>query len=85
MPPHLAETVQTDRSLLKLYWLALALFVAYLCIAAALPVVPVFVTARLGYGNGPAGLAVGIAFASTILTRGWPAGSPIRGGTAAAW
>lgn len=70
MSPHLAEPVRTDRSLPLLYWLALALFVAYLCIAAALPVVPVFVTARLGYGNGLAGLAVGIAFASTVLTRG---------------
>lgn len=74
MSPHLAEPVRTDRStdrsLPLLYWLALALFVAYLCIAAALPVVPVFVTAKLGCGNGLAGLAVGIAFASTILTRG---------------
>ena len=70
MSHHLAEPVRTDRSLPLLYWLALALFVAYLCIAAALPVVPVFVTAKLGYGNGLAGLAVGIAFASTILTRG---------------
>ncbi len=66
----LAAPAQTARSLPLLYWLALALFVAYLCIAMALPVVPVFVTVNLGYGNGLAGLAVGIAFASTILTRG---------------
>ena len=65
-----AERVRKDRSLPLLYWLAFALFVAYLCIAMALPVVPVFVTVRLGYGNGLAGLAVGVAFASTILTRG---------------
>ena len=62
--------VQSDRGLRHLYWLSLALFVAYLCIAIALPVVSVFVTAQLGYSNGLAGLAVGIAFASTILTRG---------------
>ena len=62
--------VRADRSLPRLYWLTLALFIAYLCIAMALPVISVFVTARLGYGNGLAGLAVGIAFASTILTRG---------------
>ena len=70
MSPQLAVPVRTDRSTLLLYWLALALFVAYLGIAMALPVVPVFVTARLPYGNGLAGIAVGIAFASTILTRG---------------
>ncbi len=62
--------VRADRSLPRLYWLTLALFIAYLCIAMALPVISVFVTTRLGYGNGLAGLAVGIAFASTILTRG---------------
>ena len=62
--------VRADRSLPRLYWLTLALFIAYLCIAMALPVISVFVTARLGYGNGLAGLAVGIAFASTIVTRG---------------
>ncbi len=70
MSSHLAKSARTDRGVLLLYWLASALFVAYLCIAVALPVVPVFVTARLGYGNGWAGAAVGIAFASTILTRG---------------
>ena len=62
--------VAKDRSLPLLSWLALALFVGYLCIAMALPVVPVFVTAKLGYRNGLAGLAAGVAFASTILTRG---------------
>jgi MFS family permease len=36
----------------------------------ALPVISVFVTTRLGFGNALAGLAVGVAFASTILTRG---------------
>ncbi len=70
MSSHLAKSARTGRGVLLLYWLASALFVAYLCIAVALPVVPVFVTARLGYGNGWAGAAVGIAFASTILTRG---------------
>lgn len=70
MSPHPAEPVRTHRRMLLLYWLASALFVAYLCIALALPVIPVFVTTKLGHGNGLAGIAVGIAFASTILTRG---------------
>ena len=36
----------------------------------SLPVTSVYVTARLGFGNALAGLAVGIAFVSTIVTRG---------------
>lgn len=63
-------SVRPDRSLTRLVWLVLALFIAYLCIAMALPVITVFVTTRLGFDNGLAGLAVGIAFASTIVTRG---------------
>lgn len=47
------------------------LFVSYLCVAIPLPIVPVFVTARLGLSNALAGLAVGSAFFSTILTRGY--------------
>ncbi len=51
--------------------LTLALFLSYLTVAMALPAVPVHVVQGLGLGNGWAGLAVGIAFLSTILTRGW--------------
>jgi MFS family permease len=54
----------------RLLLLASVLFVSYLCVAIPLPVIPVYVTGQLGLGNGWAGLAVGIAFLSTILTRG---------------
>ncbi|GAA0769664.1 arabinose transporter [Ideonella azotifigens] len=54
----------------QLLLLTALLFVAYLCVGMALPVVPVFVTGRLGLGHAWAGLAVGIAFLATILTRG---------------
>ncbi len=57
------------RGLTRLVWLTLALFVSYLCVAMSLPVTTVYVTTALGYGNAPAGLAVGVAFAATILTR----------------
>ena len=67
-PPRTA--LREDRDLHRVIWLTLALFLSYLCVGMSLPVVSVFVTTRLGFGNGFAGLAVGITFASTILTRG---------------
>jgi MFS family permease len=45
--------------------------ISYLCIAIPLPIVPVFVTERLGFSNVWAGLGVGIAFLSTIVTRSY--------------
>ena len=59
-----------DRALHRVAWLTASLFVSYLCVAMSLPVTSVYVTTTLGFGNALAGLAVGIAFASTILTRG---------------
>ena len=59
-----------DRDYQRVLWLTLALFLSYLCVAMSLPVMSIYVTTRLGFGNALAGLAVGIAFASTILTRG---------------
>lgn len=56
-----------DRQLLLL---TAVLFISYLCVAVPLPVVPVFVTAQLGFSNLFAGLGVGIAFLATILSRG---------------
>ena len=54
----------------RLWLLTAVLFVSYLCVAIPLPIVPIFVTGRLGLSNVWAGLAVGIAFLSTIVTRG---------------
>jgi MFS family permease len=62
--------VRADRDFQRVVWLTLALFLSYLCVAMSLPVTSVYVTTRLGLGNALAGLAVGIAFASTIVTRG---------------
>jgi MFS family permease len=45
------------------------LFISYLCIAMSLPIIPVYVTGRLGFGNAWAGLGVGIAFLGTIASR----------------
>lgn len=54
----------------RLLALTAVLFVSYLCVGIPLPSVPVFVTGTLGLGNVWAGLGVGVAFFSTILTRG---------------
>jgi MFS family permease len=45
------------------------LFISYLTVAMSLPAVPVHVVQGLSLSNAAGGLAVGIAFLSTILTR----------------
>ena len=45
------------------------LFLSYLAVAMSLPTAPVYVVQGLGLNNAFGGLAVGIAFLSTILTR----------------
>ena len=60
----------TDLQYRRIAWLTLALFLSYLCVAMSLPVTSIYVTRQLGFGNALAGLAVGISFASTIVTRG---------------
>jgi MFS family permease len=55
----------------RLLLLTAIFFVCYLCVAMPLPVVPVFVTGQLGFSNVWAGLGVGVAFFSTIVTRGY--------------
>jgi len=67
IPP---PSARANRDLHRVVWLTVALFLSYLCVAMSLPVTSVYVTTRLGFGNALAGLAVGISFASTILTRG---------------
>ena len=68
--PTLSVPLRRDRDLHRVLWLTLALFLSYLCVAMSLPVISVFVTTQLSFGNALAGLAVGITFASTIVTRG---------------
>lgn len=55
----------------RLLRLIATLFIAYLCVGLALPVVPVFVSEQLGLSNAFAGLGVGAAFLATIATRGY--------------
>jgi MFS family permease len=64
----------------RLLRLTAVLFISYLCVGLSLPVVPVQVTGRLGLGNAWAGLAVGVAFLATILSRGHAGGLSDRRG-----
>lgn len=68
-----AFSVQTgpDTGFRRMVWLTITLFLSYLTVATALPVVSVFVHQQLGLADGWSGLAVGVAFASTIVTRNW--------------
>ncbi|GAA4326026.1 MFS transporter [Pigmentiphaga soli] len=58
----------------QLLRMTLSLFLSYLAVAMALPVSSVYVARELGLGNVLGGLAVGIAFLSTILTRRYAGG-----------
>lgn len=64
------DTEQPDLAYRRVVALTAALFLSYLTVALSLPAVPVHVVQRLDLDNAYGGLAVGIAFLSTILTRG---------------
>lgn len=65
----MSDPDQPDLAYRRVVVLTATLFISYLAVAMSLSTVPIYVVHGLGLDNAFGGLAVGIAFLSTILTR----------------
>jgi MFS family permease len=70
----MSTTLDIDHAYRRVFAISATLFLSYLAVAMSLPAVPVYVVRNLGLNNALGGLAVGIAFLSTILTRSYGGG-----------
>src|SRR5947209_17147110 len=87
LSPVLSATVKPEANLAliaRLLPLDLAVFLVYLTVGAPLPVIPLFVSDRLGFDPIIVGIVIGAQAAATLLARPLAGGFSDRRGTRAA-
>src|SRR5215212_4254658 len=81
-PPRWSDSLAMDNSLARLMPMVGVVFIAFLMIGMAMPVLPLHVHHGLGFGTFLVGLVAGSQFAASVVSRVWAGRhSDLRGPT----